>query len=91
MGSSLEECGMVIIQRGTLVKVALASVGRGPSLHSPESWRHQIGSNSRGMTAESFCRDLISLVPQTPLPSLGIRPTLIGMGEERTANFFSLH
>ena len=45
MGSSLKECGMVI-QRGTLVKVALVSVGRGPSLQSPESWRHQIGSNS---------------------------------------------
>lgn len=90
MGSSLKECGMVI-QRGTLVKVALASVGRGPSLQSPESWRHQIGSNSRGMTAESFCRDLIYSVPQTPLPYLSIRLTLIGMGEERTANFFSLH
>ena len=79
MGSSLKECGKVI-QRGTLVKVALASVGRGPSLQSPESWRHQIGSNSTGMRAGSFCRVLISSVPQILLPSLCIRPTLIGMG-----------
>lgn len=79
MGSSLKECGMVI-QRGTLVKVALASVGRGPLLQSPESWRHQTGSKSTGVRAGSFCRDLISSVPQTLLPSLCIRPTLIGMG-----------
>lgn len=74
--------------RGTLVKVALASVGRGPLLQAPSHGDIRSGAIAGGIRAGAFCRDLISSVPQTLLPSLCIRPTPTGMGEERTESIF---